>query len=94
MELAFVCQLRLGQPVDALGLDAFFEEYVAEERQDIPNTVVPVELCRCAEWLFEQCNDIAQLPLLSIVSFLEAVGELERSSHTGLKSAWSGRSPE
>lgn len=85
IELAFVCQLRLDQPVQRDALNQFFAAYLAEERELIPNTVVPLELRRCAEWLFNQNGSTNAEPLHSIVNFLHACGDLSRSDHSGLK---------
>ncbi len=87
IELAFVCQLRLGRDVDLDNLNQFFASYLAEEREQIPNTVVPIELRRCAEWLFDQTGDLDVEPLRSIVGFLYDSGDLARSDHSGLKAA-------
>lgn len=87
IELAFVCQLRLDQSVDMEALNRFFASYLAEEGQPIPNTVVPLELRRCAEWLFDQNDGADAEPLRSIVNFLHACGDLVRSDHSGLKAS-------
>ena len=87
IELAFVCQLRLGRDVDLDNLNRFFASYLAEEREQIPNTVVPNELRRCAEWLFDQNGNADAEPLHSIVNFLHACGDLARSDHSGLKAS-------
>jgi hypothetical protein len=93
IELAFVCELRLGQSVNLAALNAFFDDYLAEERRDIPNTVVTLELRRCAEWLFDQSGDVSQPPLNAIARFLDAAGDLSRSDHSEFKAAWSRRPP-
>lgn len=87
IELAFVCQLRLNQPVDTDALNHFFASYLAEERESIPNTVVPLELRRCAEWLFDQNGNTNAEPLHSIINFLHSCGDLARSDHSGLKAS-------
>lgn len=86
-ELAFVCQLRLGRDVDLVSLSQFFASFLAEEREQIPNTVVPIELRRCAEWLFDETGNLDVEPLRSIVGFLRDSGDLARSDHSGLKAA-------
>jgi hypothetical protein len=88
-ELAIICKLRLGQPVDMLTLNSFFEDYLAEENKDIPDTAVPLELRRYAESLFDQSQDIKREPLNSILKFLDNAGDLKRSDHIGLKYSWS-----
>ena len=87
IELAFVCQLRLGESVDMDTLKKFFATYLAEESKPIPNTVVTLELRRCAEWLFDQNGNADADPLHSIVEFLHDCGDLARSDHSGLKAA-------
>ncbi len=94
IELAFVCELRLGRPIDSAAFNAFSNDYLAEEREDIPNTVVTLELRRCAEWSFDQSGNVDQKPLSAIARFLDAAGDLERSDHAELKTAWSLRPPE
>jgi tetratricopeptide (TPR) repeat protein len=91
IELAFVCELRLGRAVDLAALQDFFDDYQTEERADVPNTVVTLELRRCAEWLFEQSGDLNEAPLKAIVAFLDAVGDLARSDHSEFKAACSRR---
>ncbi|GAA5510700.1 hypothetical protein [Novipirellula caenicola] len=86
-ELAFVCQLRLGRDIDLDKLNQFFAFYLAEEREQVPNTVIPIELRRCAEWLFDQTGNVDDEPLRSIVDFLHASGDLQLSGHAGLKAA-------
>jgi tetratricopeptide (TPR) repeat protein len=94
IELAFVCELRLGRTVDLAALHDFFDDYQREERSDVPNTVVTLELRRCAEWLFEQCGDVKEPPLDAIVGFLDAVGDLARSDQREFKAACSHRPSE
>jgi hypothetical protein len=89
IELTIVCKLRLGQVVDPSTLNSFFEDYLTQENEPIPNTVVTLELRRCAEWLFDQSQDIQRKPLNSILKFLDTAGDLDRSDHIGLKSSWS-----
>lgn len=89
IELAIVCKLRLGQVVDTSTLNSFFEDYLAEENEPIPNTVVTLELRHCAEWLFDRSQDIQREPLNSILKFLDTAGDLERSDHIGFKFSWS-----
>lgn len=89
IELAFVCELYLARSVDLAALKHFFEDYLAEEQEDMPDTVFPIELLRCAEWLFDRDRDVTREPLRSILQFLNATGELEHSDCPELRSAQS-----
>ena len=73
--------------VDMDDLKRFFASYVTEELEPIPNTVVTLELRRCAEWLFDQNGNADTEPLRAIVQFLHDCGDLARSDHSGLKAA-------
>ena len=89
IELGFVCELRLGRPIDSVAFDAFSSDFLAEERKDIANTAVTLELRHCAEWLFDQTGDVNRQPLNRVAHFLNAAGDLEHSDHSEFKAAWS-----